>query len=108
MLLKLLNLGCMLVTVSRAGIHQGVVLGAMQLLMGLLAGVLVIHLIHLPPLVAGVMTLQFAMPVAVVNCIHVQRFSTYGDVAAGAVLVSTAAFVVLCPLLIELANASRF
>lgn len=106
--LMLLNLGYALVTVSRAGIRQGAVLGAMRLLIGLLAGVLVIHLIHLPPLVAGVMTLQFAMPVAVVNCIHVQRFSTYGDVAAGAVLVSTAAFVVLCPLFIWLANASRF
>jgi len=54
------------------------------------------------------MTLPFAMPVEVVNCIHVQRFSTYGDVATRAVLVSTAAFVVLCPLLIQLANASQF
>lgn len=106
--LLLLSLGYALVTVSRAGIRQGAVLGAMRLLNGLLAGALVIHLINLPPLVACVMTLQFAMPVAVVNCIYAQRFSTYGDVAAGAVLVSTAAFVALCPLLIWLANASRF
>ena len=40
------------------------------------------------------------LPVAVVNCIYVQRFSTYDDVAAGAVLVLTATFVVLCSLLI--------
>lgn len=62
--LMLLSLGYALVTVSRAGIRQGAVLGAMRLLIGLLAGALVIHLINLPPLVAGVMTLQFAMPVA--------------------------------------------
>ena len=61
------------------GIRQGTVLGAMRLLIGLFTGALVIHLINLPPLVAGVMTLQFALPVAVVNCIYVKRFSTYGD-----------------------------
>ncbi len=106
--LMLLSLGYALVTVSRAGIRQGAVLGALRLLIGLLVGALVVHLIPLPPLVAGVMTLQFAMPVAIVNCVYVQRFSTHGDVAAGAVLVSTAAFLLLCPLLIWLATASRF
>jgi|APCry1669188970_1035186.scaffolds.fasta_scaffold00161_6 malate permease and related proteins len=106
--LMLLNLGYALATVSRAGIHKGAVLGALRLLIGLLAGALVIHLIDLPPLVASVMTLQFVMPVAIVNCIYVQRFSAYGDIAAGAVLVSTAAFTLLCPLLIWLANTNRF
>ena len=106
--LMLLNLGYALATVSRTGIRQGAVVGAMRLLIGLLAGALVIHMINLPPLVASVMTLQLAMPVAIVNCIYVQRFSTYGDVVAGAVLVSTAAFAVLCPLLIWLANTNRF
>ncbi len=105
--LMLLNLGYALVTVSRSGIRKGSVLGALRLLIGLIAGALVIHLMDLTPLVASVMTLQFAMPVAIVNCIYVQRFSTYGDVAAGAVLVSTSTFVALCPLLIWLANTSR-
>lgn len=106
--LMLLSLGYALATVSRAGIRQGAVLGAMRLVVGVLAGALVVHALHLPPLVGGVMTLQLAMPVAVVSSIYVQRFSSYGDVAAGAVLVSTAAFVVLCPLLIWFANANRF
>jgi hypothetical protein len=105
--LMLLNLGYALATVTRTGIRKGAVLGALRLLIGLLAGALVIHLIDLPPLVASVMTLQFAMPVAIVNCIYVQRFSTYGDIAAGAVLVSTTAFALLCPLLIWLANTNR-
>ena len=77
--LMLLSLGYALVTVSRAGIRQDTVLGAMRLLIGLFTSALVVHLINLPPLVAGVMTLQFALPVAVVNCIYVKRFSTYGD-----------------------------
>ena len=106
--LMLLSLGYALATVSRAGIRQGAVLGAMRLVVGVLAGAVVVRALHLPPLVAGVMTLQLAMPVAVVNSIYVQRFSSYGDVAAGAVLVSTGLFVVLCPFLMWLANASRF
>lgn len=106
--LMLLSLGYALATVSRAGIRQGAVLGVLRLGVGLLAGVLVVHALHLPPLIAGVITLQLAMPVAVVSSIYVQRFSSYGDVAAGAVLVSTAAFVVLCPLLIWLTAANRF
>ncbi len=105
--LMLLSLGHALATVSLAGIRQGALLGALRLLVGLLAGALVVHALHLPPLVAGVLTLQLAMPVAVVSAIYVQRFSAYGDVAAGAVLVSTAAFVVLCPLLIWVADSNR-
>ena len=48
------------------------------------------------------------MVVAVVSTIYVQRLSTYGDAAAGAVLVSTVAFFVFCPLFIWLAQTSRF
>lgn len=106
--LMLLSLGHALASVSRAGIRQGALLGAIRLVAGVLAGALVVHALHLPPLVAGVLTLQLAMPVAVVSSIYVQRFSSHGDVAAGAVLVSTAAFVVLCPLLIWFAGTSRF
>ena len=57
-------------------------LGTMRLLINLLTGALAVHLINLPPLVAGVMTMQFAMPVALVNCIYVQRFSTCRDLPA--------------------------
>jgi predicted permease len=105
--LMLLSLGYALANVSRTGIRQGALLGALRLLVGLLAGAVVVRLLNLPPLVAGVLTLQLAMPVAVVNAIYVQRFSSYGDVTAGAVLVSTAAFVVLSPLFIWLAGVPR-
>ena len=106
--LMLLSLGYALATVSHAGIRQGAFVGALRLIAGLLAGAVVVYALDLPPLVASVLTLQLAMPVAVVSAIYVQRFSKYGDVAAGAVLVSTAAFFVLCPLLIWLAAAHRF
>ncbi|MDM0116414.1 AEC family transporter [Variovorax sp. J22R133] len=106
--LMLLSLGHALASVSRAGIRQGALLGAIRLVVGVLAGALVVHALRLPPLVAGVLTLQLAMPVAVVSSIYVQRYSNHGDEAAGAVLVSTAAFFVLCPLLIWFADTSRF
>lgn len=106
--LMLLSLGYALANVSRVGIRQGALLGTLRLVAGLLAGAVVVYALGLPPLVASVLSLQLAMPVAVVSAIYVQRFSPHGDVAAGAVLVSTAAFVVLCPLLIWLASAPRF
>ena len=65
--LKGVMFACLLAVVRRAGVRGG----DMRLLIGFLAGALVIHLINLPSLLAGVMTLQFAMPVAVVNCIYV-------------------------------------
>jgi hypothetical protein len=43
----------------------------------------------------------------VFSAFSVQRFSSHGDVAAGAVLDSTAAIVLLCPLLNWLADAYR-
>lgn len=104
---KSVMLACLLVVVLRVADVAAPEPESSRLL-GLLASALVIHLINLPPLVAGMMTLLFAMPITVVNCICVQRFSTYGDVVVGAVRVSTAAFVMLCSLLIWLANQRRF
>ncbi len=100
--LMLVSLGHALVTASRAGLWQGAVLGSVRLIAGLLAGVVVVHVLQVPPLTASVVALQLAMPVAVVSAIYVQRFSGQGDVAAGAVLVSTVVFVVLSPIVMRL------
>lgn len=78
------------------------VLGAIRLLAGLLGGAAVVYLLGLPPVTAAVVALQLVMPVAVVSAIYVQRFSSEGDVAAGAVLVSTVVSLALCPLWIAL------
>ncbi len=96
--LMLLSLGHALATVSRRGLGRGALLGATRLLAGLLGSTAVVQLLRLPPLIASVVTLQMIMPVAVVSAIYVQRFSTEGEVAAGAVLVSTVTFLALCPL----------
>lgn len=103
--LMLLSLGYALATVSRSGLGRGAVLGAIRLLAGLLGGAAVVYLLGLPPLTAAVVALQLVMPVAVVSAIYVQRFSSEGDVAAGAVLVSTVVFLALCPLWIALVGS---
>jgi predicted permease len=105
--LMLLSLGYALVTVSRAGIGQGSVLGVVRLATGLAAGLLITLLFDLPPMVASVMQLQLLMPVAVVNYLYAERFTRFGDLAAGAVLVSTALFVLLSPLLLWWSGATH-
>lgn len=101
--LMLVSLGHALLTASRAGLWRGAVLGAVRLIAGLSAGAVVVYFLQVPPLTASVVALQLAMPVAVVSAIYVQRFSGQGDVAAGAVLVSTLVFVVLSPIVMRLA-----
>lgn len=105
--LMLLSLGYALATVSRRGLKQGAVLGAIRLTAGLLGGTAVVHLLNVPLLTASVVALQLVMPVAVVSAIYVQRFSSEGDVATGAVLVSTVAFFALCPLWIALVGGQN-
>lgn len=100
--LMLISLGYALVTASRSGLWRGAVLGSVRLVSGLMAGVVVVYVLQVPPLTASVVALQLAMPVAVVSAIYVQRFSGEGDVAAGAVLVSTVVFAVLSPIVMRL------
>ena len=105
--LMLLSLGYALVTVSRAGLRQGVWLGLTRLAVGTASGLLVGALMGLSPLAAGVMLLQLAMPVAVASYLYADRLTPHGPIAAGAVLVSTLALVLLSPGLLWLAGAVR-
>lgn len=105
--LMLLSLGYALVTVSRAGLRQGALVGLTRLATGTAAGLLVGALMGLAPLAAGVMLLQLAMPVAVASYLYADRLTTHGPIAAGAVLVSTLALVLLSPALLWLAGAVR-
>jgi predicted permease len=104
--LMLLSLGYALVTVERSGLRRGAMVGVIRVVVGLATGWIVTSLIPLPPLVGQVLALQFAMPAAVVSYLYADRYTDYGDVAAGGVLVSTALFVVLSPLLFWLAGAA--
>lgn len=105
--LMLISLGYALVTVTHTGLRQGSLVGAIRLAGGAGAGWVVGRLLGLPPLVAGVIALQLAMPVAVVNYIYAERFTAHGDIAAGAVLTSTVVFIVLSPLLLAWLGGMR-
>lgn len=104
--LMLLSLGHALATVSRGGIGRGSLVGVIRLVAGLAAGGAVVLLLDLPPAVAGVIALQLLMPVAVVNYMYAARYTRHGELAAGAVLVSTLLFVLLAPPILWWAGAS--
>jgi hypothetical protein len=105
--LMLLSLGYALVTVSHGGLRQGARLGLTRLAVGTVSGLLVGVLMSLSPMVAGVMLLQLAMPVAVASYLYADRLTSHGEIAAGAVLVSTLALVLLSPALLWLAGAVK-
>jgi predicted permease len=105
--LMLLSLGYALMTVSHGGLRLGARLGLTRLVTGMLAGLGVGALMGLAPLAAGVMLIQLAMPVAVASYLYAERLTPHGEIAAGAVLVSTLALVLLSPALLWLAGAVR-
>lgn len=105
--LMLLSLGYALVTVDRAGLGRGSVVGAIRLIAGAAAGFAVTRLLDLPPLVASVMALQSMLPVAVVSYLYADRYTDQGPVAAGAVLASTLLFVLLSPVMLWSVGAVR-
>ncbi|HEY9281469.1 MAG TPA: AEC family transporter [Eoetvoesiella sp.] len=104
--LMLLSLGYALATVSRSSIGSGSVVGVIRLAAGAIAGITVTSLIDLPPLIAGVVVLQLLMPVAVVSYLYTERYTNAGEISAGAILVSTALFLIFSPLLIGWAGAT--
>lgn len=103
--LMLISLGYTLVTISHGGIRQGAYVGMIRLLVGLVGGTLVINILDQPPDIARATLLQMMMPVAVINYMYAERFTDRGDTAAGAVLSSTAVFLLLCPLAFWYAGA---
>lgn len=104
--LMLLSLGYSLATVSRSSVGPGSVVGLIRLGVGAMAGIAVTSLIDLPPLVGGVVVLQMLMPVAVVSYLYAERYTKVGEISAGAVLVSTALFLIFSPLLVGWAAAT--
>lgn len=103
--LMLLSLGYALATVSHTGVRRGALLGLIRLGVGPVAGLVVASTMGLPPLVASVLQLQFLMPVAVTNYLYAERFTPYGHLSAGAVLVSISVFLQLSPLLLRWTGA---
>ena len=72
---------------------------------GLAAGLAIVWVLDLEPVLAGALTLQMAMPCAVVSYMYAKRYTEMGDTAAGAVLVSTVVFLLLAPLMLWFSHA---
>ncbi|CAB3657973.1 AEC family transporter [Achromobacter pestifer] len=98
--LMLLSLGHALALIPSNGLRDGAKVGAIRLGVGLAAGLVVVWALDLEPVLAGALTLQMAMPCAVVSYMYAKRYTPLGDTAAGAVLVSTVVFLLLAPLML--------
>ncbi|APX78289.1 AEC family transporter [Achromobacter insolitus] len=98
--LMLLSLGHALALIPANGLRDGAKVAAIRLAVGLAAGLAVVWALDLEPVLAGALSLQMAMPCAVVSYMYVKRYTTLGDTAAGAVLVSTVAFLLLAPVIL--------
>ncbi|MBO1015286.1 AEC family transporter [Achromobacter sp. SD115] len=98
--LMLLSLGHALALIPSNGLRDGAKVAAIRLAVGLGAGLAVVWALDLEPVLAGALSLQMAMPCAVVSYMYVKRYTTQGDTAAGAVLVSTVAFLLLAPVIL--------
>ena len=100
--LLLLSLGHALALIPRAGLQMGSVAGALRLVLGLATGYAAGRLVGLPAEMVSNMTLQMGMPCAAVSYLYARRYTDKGDVAAGAVLMSTVVFLVFAPALLWL------
>ena len=98
--LMLLSLGHALALIPSNGVRDGAKVGAIRLVGGLGTGGAVVWALNLEPVLAGALTLQMAMPCAVVSYMSARRYTPLGDTAAGAVLVSTVVFLLLAPLML--------
>ncbi|UAN01843.1 AEC family transporter [Achromobacter mucicolens] len=98
--LMLLSLGHALALIPSNGVRDGAKVGAIRLVVGLGTGGAVVWALNLEPVLAGALTLQMAMPCAVVSYMYARRYTPLGDTAAGAVLVSTVVFLLLAPLML--------
>jgi hypothetical protein len=98
--LLLLSLGHALALIPRAGLQMGSVVGGLRLVLGLATGYAAGRLVGLPPEMVSNMTLQMGMPCAAVSYLYARRYTDKGDIAAGAVLMSTVVFLVFAPALL--------
>ncbi|SNS87635.1 hypothetical protein SAMN06265795_10877 [Noviherbaspirillum humi] len=96
--LMLISLGHTLMSINFGNVTAGLYVGMTRLVAGVAGGTLVVKALNLPPEIAGVTLFQMMMPVAVVSYMYAQRFTDHAETSAGAVLSSTIAFLLLCPL----------
>lgn len=103
--LMLISLGYALAAIPASGIRSGSVIGGLRLIIGAASAWLVTTLLGLSSTMQGLFILQMTMPCAVISYMYATRYTDKGEVAAGAVLVSTVAFFVLSPLIMAAVGA---
>lgn len=99
--LMLVSLGYALSSIPASGLRGGSVVAALRLVIGLASGWAVTWLLGLSPLLSGVVILQMTMPCAVLSYMYASRYTNKAEISAGAVLVSTVAFLLLSPFLLR-------
>src|SRR5690606_31980816 len=104
--LMLLSLGMALSRIPSGSLRTGSFLASLRLLCGPLCAWLVSLAMDLPPLISGILILQMTMPCAVSAYMYAARYTNHAGSAAGAVVVSTIAFLLLSPVILVLAGAS--
>jgi len=103
--LMLISLGHALAMIPSSGLRLGAWVGGLRLFIGMVAGYLAAAALGLQPELAGVVMLQAAMPCAVLSYMYAQRYTDVSNVSAGAILVSTAAFLALAPVVLWLTGS---
>ncbi len=74
--LMLLSLGHALALIPSGGLRNGAKVAVMRLVVGLAAGLAVVWALDLEPVLAGALSLQMAMPCAVVSYMYVKRYTS--------------------------------
>jgi len=106
--LMLISLGHALAMIPSSGLRLGAWVGGLRLCIGMAAGYMAAAALGLQPELAGVVMLQAAMPCAVLSYMYAQRYTDVSNVSAGAVLMSTAAFLALAPVVLWLTGSKGY
>jgi predicted permease len=103
--LMLISLGAALAYIPASGLRTGSWIAGLRLLAGAAGGVLAGWVCGLDASLAGLITLQMTMPCAVLSYMYASRYTDKGELSAGAVLVSTIAFLLLSPAILAAVGA---
>lgn len=103
--LMLISLGAALAYIPASGVRAGSYVAALRLITGAAGGMLAGWICGLDASLAGLITLQMTMPCAVLSYMYASRYTDKGELAAGAVLVSTIAFLLLSPAILAAVGA---
>lgn len=103
--LMLISLGYALSSIPMSGMRTGSVVAMLRLVLGFATTWAVTWALGLSATLQGVVVLQMTMPCAVLSYMFATRYTDKGEISAGAVLVSTVAFLLLSPLILVLVGA---